>query len=501
MSASREKKKRQELLASGTVDPKAARAAEQKAAERKSNILYGTIAAVFVVVAAALLIYNSGIIQRSQTAVTIDGKKYTVPQTAYYYNQVCSNYASFFGQEYLQTLKAQPHPTDADKTYNDYFKESAVETMKYVHAAVTAAKAAGVSLDSDDEAAVKSNVDSVKSAAASAGYSYGAYLKAVYGPTMTGSVYESCLRDQVLASKYASVYSEENFVYTDDEIQAYYEENKDSYDLVDGAYVTISGTPEAQTDADGNAVEATDEEKAAAMDAAKETAEQILAAYRTGKDLEAASAQAEGASYTGSTEMSSSSSVPGQWLFDESRRGGDAEVLADESNSRYYVAVFNGRQRNETPDYNVRHILVTAASLDLAEGETATEEQLTAKAEQILKEWDGTEAGFAALAEQYSQDGGSNTNGGLYENVPRGRMIAAFQDWCYEDGRQSGDTGIVYSSSTGAHIMYFVGYGSTPYWHYACESDLRNAAASDWQNSLTESASAEINAGGMKNVG
>ena len=32
MSASREKKKRQELLANGAADPKAARAAEQKAA-------------------------------------------------------------------------------------------------------------------------------------------------------------------------------------------------------------------------------------------------------------------------------------------------------------------------------------------------------------------------------------------------------------------------------------------------------------------------------------
>ena len=109
MSASREKKKRQEFLASGAVDPKAARAAEQKAAERRSNILYCTVAVIFVVVAAALLVYNSGIIQRSQTAVTIDGQKYTVPQAAYYYQQVCNNYGSMFGQEYLQTLKTQSY--------------------------------------------------------------------------------------------------------------------------------------------------------------------------------------------------------------------------------------------------------------------------------------------------------------------------------------------------------------------------------------------------------
>ena len=293
MSASREKKKRQEKLASGTVDPKAARAAEQKAAERKSNILYGTVAAVFVVVAIALLVYNSGIIQRNQTAVTIDGEKYSVPETAYYYNQVCSTYASLFGQEYLQTLKTQPHPEDETKTYNDYFKESAVDNMKYIHAATTAAKEANLSLDSEDEETVKANVESMKSTAAASGYSYGSYLKMVYGPTMTSGVFESCLRDQLLANKYSADYSEKNFVYSDDEILAYYNENKDSYDVIDGAYVSINGTPEAKTDDQGNAVEATEAEKAEALAEAAETAQAILEAYQKSGDLEAAASAHE----------------------------------------------------------------------------------------------------------------------------------------------------------------------------------------------------------------
>ena len=498
MSASREKKKRQELLAGGAVDPKAARAAEQKAAERRSNILYASVAAVIAVVAVALVVYNSGIIQRNQTAVTIGGQNYSVAKTSYYYQQVCSNYASMFGNEYLQSLKTQEY--SEGQTWDDYFKEQAVDTMKFLHAATTAAKADGVSLDADDKALVQSNVDAAKTAAKTYGYSYGSYLKALYGQYMTGSVFESCLEDQILASKYASKYSEENFVYSDDEIQAYYEENKNSYDLVNGGYVSISGTPEAKTDADGNTVEATDEEKAAALAAAKDAADAILDAVKKGVSLEDAAAQYDNVTYTGGEELSTSSGVAGQWLFDESRKAGDAEVLDDESNSRYYVAQFNSRKRNEALDYNVRHILVTAANLDLADGETATEEQLTAKAQEILNGWDGTEDGFAKLAEQYSQDGGSNTNGGLYEDVPKGYMISEFQDWCYEDGRQSGDTGVIYASSTGAHIMYFVGYGDTQYWHYACENALRSAAESEWETTMTESAAAEI-AGGMKNVG
>lgn len=500
MSASREKKKRQEFLASGAVDPKAARAAEQRAAERKSNILYAAVAGIFVVVAVALVVYNSGIIQRNQTAVIIDGEKYNVAETSYYYSQVYQNYASFYSQLGMDPsgLKSQPYGDDGT-TYDDFFKQSAVDNMKYIHAAVKAAGEANMTLDSDDEAVVKQNVDSVKSAAAAAGYGYSSYLKALYGATMTSSVFESCLRDQVLASKYADKYSEDNFVYTEDEIQAYYEEHKDTYDVVDAAYVTVSGAPEAKTDDEGNTVEATDEEKAAAMDKAKGMAEDILQIYETGHSLP--EDYDEKAVYTENAEMGYSSGVLGDWLFDEGRKAGDAEVLADESGSRCYVAVFNGRERREALDYNVRHILVTAANLDLPEGETATEEQLTAKAQEILDGWDGTEEGFAKLAEEYSQDGGSNTNGGLYEDVPQGRMVAPFQDWCYEEGRKAGDTGVVYYSGTGAHVMYFVGYGDTQYWHYGCENALRSNDQSEWQTQLTNSVTAETNEGGMKQVG
>ena len=56
MSASREKKTRQDLAAQGITDPKKIREAEEKAKARKSNILYGVIAGVFVLVAAALLV-------------------------------------------------------------------------------------------------------------------------------------------------------------------------------------------------------------------------------------------------------------------------------------------------------------------------------------------------------------------------------------------------------------------------------------------------------------
>ena len=164
--------------------------------------------------------------------------------------------------------------------------------------------------------------------------------------------------------------------------------------------------------------------------------------------------------------------------------------------------MYKRQERDDSPaTYNVRHILVTKDSLALPEGEEATEELLKAKAEEILDTWDGTEEGFAKLAEENSKDPGSNTTGGLYEDVAKGQRVAAFQDWCYEDGRKSGDTGLVYNASTGYHIIYVVGYGDEQNGHYNCENALRSADASEWQSGLIASASAEINESGMKNVG
>ena len=503
MSASREKKKRQEFLAGGGVDPRAARAAEQKAAEKKAKILYTTLAIAFVVVAVFLVVYNSGIIQRNQTALTIDGEKYTVADVSYYYYDAYQNflntygsYASMFGLDTSKSLKSQNYSDDM--TWDEYFKEQAVGSMKFIHAVLAKAQEEGMTLEDEDMETFNSSVESLKSQASQYGYSYKAYLNVVYGSSMTASVFEEHLKDQILASKYVTAY-QDTLTFTDDEIQAYYDENKNTYDLVSGEYVSISGSAESTTDEEGNTVEPTEEEKTAAMEAAKETAEAIMAAYEDGGDLEAL-AEEYGATYTSSDEMTYSSTyVYGDWFFDEGRTAGDAEVLEDTNYNRYFVAVFHDRQQDDALDYNVRHILVTEDNLELDEGEEATDEMILAKAQEILDSWDGTEEGFAELAKEYSQDGNA-AEGGLYENVAKGTMASEFEDWCYEAGRKSGDTGIV-ETSYGQHIMYFVGYGETPYWYYACNNALVSNAYTEWQTEMTDSVTAEVNESGMAQIG
>ena len=124
---------------------------------------------------------------------------------------------------------------------------------------------------------------------------------------------------------------------------------------------------------------------------------------------------------------------------------------------------------------NVRHILIQPTA---AEDGTITEEAWTAaeaEAQRIYDEWlagEATEDVFAEMAGTYTQDPGSQTTGGLYEAVYPGQMITEFNDWCFADGRQVGDHGIV-KTSYGYHIMFFSGEGDYAYWEMAAEDLCR----------------------------
>ena len=75
MSASREKKFRQDQTSISWSDPKTAREAEARKAQKRSNAMYTAIAVVFVLVAVVAVIWRSNIIPKMATAATIDGQE------------------------------------------------------------------------------------------------------------------------------------------------------------------------------------------------------------------------------------------------------------------------------------------------------------------------------------------------------------------------------------------------------------------------------------------
>lgn len=159
----------------------------------------------------------------------------------------------------------------------------------------------------------------------------------------------------------------------------------------------------------------------------------------------------------------------------------------DEQLSDYYDEhaddyLAQGIEKDDTHMINVRHILITPSGQD--ENGEYTEEAWAAaeeEAQRILAEWESgekTEESFAEMAMQYSTDPGSNTNGGLYEDVYPGMMVTEFNDWCFDESRQPGDCEIV-ETTHGYHIIYFIGQTETRAWFDTAKDDMASAAAGE----------------------
>ena len=241
---------------------------------------------------------------------------------------------------------------------------------------------------------------------------------------------------------------------------------------------------------------------------AKATADAIVAAYKDGlaeaegsPDYEAVFAAAvdsqtgEAGEQPTQRTAYNGGSLPtayADWMKDSARKAGDVAAFPDaETDPTTYIAVlYLSRDDNSYNTASVRHILVKAEASEDGTYSDEAKAAAKARAEEILAEFnagDKTEESFAALAEQYSEDAGSNTNGGLYENIGHGQMVEEFDAFCF-GGHKPGDTGIVYGESgsyAGYHVMYYVGEGGL-YKDYIAKSDLENEAIDAWIGELTD---------------
>lgn len=122
---------------------------------------------------------------------------------------------------------------------------------------------------------------------------------------------------------------------------------------------------------------------------------------------------------------------------------------------------------------NVRHILIAPEGEKNSDGTYSEEAWAAAETEanRIYELWkqNETEENFSELAKNYSVDNAEE--GGLYEDVAPGDMVTEFNDWCFSDGRKTGDNGIV-RTKFGYHIIYFCGNTDTRAWFGTAKQDL-----------------------------
>ena len=481
MSASKEKRERADLRETGSYR-KLNEQAETEKKNRKRKTTSWVIFIVVIVLAIVVILFGTNILYGNAAAVTAGSEKYTAVDYNYFYSTLNMNYTNYYGAGMS----------------GDVMRQNTLDLMQSIAVRANAAKAAGYTLSADGQATVDEQISAMISAAESNGADLNAYMAACFGRGVTEKVVRSNMSKWLLADEY-SAYLKESYEFTDEELDAYYAENKKDIDTVVYNIFFVNG---AATEADEeNGIEAVSSEDAMAEalktaelfvsrldgeetfgDIAYDLAEESMKPFYEGEDA-----------CTASATYAQTSEIFADWLFDGSRRAGDHESFILESedgtgSQGYYVVEFTERADTAYTVKNVRHILIKPEAVNsddydsdeaYNEAVSVANEAARAEAQDIYDEWlagDKTEESFAALADMHSDD---SSEGGLIENIYKGQTVEDFEDWCFDAHRKSGDNGII-ESSYGYHIMYFVSEGDI-YSRFAAREKSISDAYSTWE--------------------
>ncbi len=416
-------------------------------------------------------------------AATSEHFSFTKGEVAYFFALTFKNYysyLSYFGVDPSVSLKEQQYTEDS--TWFDAFLE---ESMKYVRNYLLFSEAAldrGLELSQDDLDYIAQQKAEIAEEAEGYGWDSETYLEQIFGTNINWEILEGSMRKMLLADKgYNAVNDELEAAISEEDIQQHFEEKKTEFTYID--YVDLNFL-------DGEKL--TDNDREELLKAFKEASDEasfmkavILYVDKTVDEEEIKEA---GSSLKYAEELIKANTKSMQqyvqsdmmdWAFSDDRSS-DVFVDAEANDGAQHAYLLKrAPYRDEETYVNVRHILLMTSTLGSAEAARA-------KAEEIYAKWQAgtkTEDSFADLARQYSEDGGSASDGGLYEDVYRGEMVEPFENWCFDAARKPGDTGIV-DTESGSHIMYFI--SSDTGWHLDALGDLMDEAYAKAVKTLQE---------------
>lgn len=437
----------------------------------------------------------------STPVMTVGEHTVMIPEYNFYYMtsygqfmNSYGDYASMFGLDITKPFDEQPcGMAEEGSTWHDYFSSQAEQQICFTMAYTDMAKAENMSLNEENKKALKEHIDGIAPFAKENNITEEEYFTKCFGDGMTKDLYTEIIERYYLAVQWQNEQSERIGAtkYSDAEIEDYYKQNETQLGVVD--YREFRFISPAT-----NAEDETDEQREEYLKKTVSDAHAMADKIKTEKDfidlaLENAPEEdkekyknddmtlKKGASNQGETDEISA------WLFDKERKVNDVTVIEGKDTATVLMAVSGVYKNEATAFVDIRHILVMTESEDDEAPTDAQVAQAHEKAQKILEDWqagEATEESFAKLANEKSEDPGSNTNGGLYEGVVPGKMVAEFNDWCFDPARKPGDVGLV-DTTYGTHVMYFSKAGEA-----AWLSDVKEALSTNAMNKFFDGVTA-----------
>lgn len=349
---------------------------EREKEERiKKWMRIGSIAVLVCLIVLVAASAGTGIYKKQKyfngTYVKIGNYDLTQLEYDYYFNSTANNYISTYS--YLLSYMGLDASKDyADQVYSgemtwkDFFDQMTVARIKEVKALKDDAAKTGFTFD--EAAEYQTFQENLSQAAAAAGESEGQYYKNFYGEYATAENMEGFVKDNLLASAYYQKLMEDRTP-SQEEIDAYYEENKMNYDTVDYRSFTFQ-----RADITENSEEA---DRTAAVEEFQKSAEEFQSRLEAGEDFNALCIEyaadeetkakyedtANDASLTQDVNYERAYYVYSAWLFDEARTEKEITVVPDVANGRCYVLQFEERKKDtETVNNSISDTLSNKAA-------------------------------------------------------------------------------------------------------------------------------------------
>lgn len=457
----------------------------------KTILLCGTILIV-IITAISIFSYEK---ERKETVFAtfakIDDREITALEYSYHYNLYLSDFieeygssASEFGLDLSKPYESQE--LSDGTTWAEYFRNKTIENILEINFMYEEAEKNNFICENIDEE-VNKYLEDIRYSANLKDLSYKKYLSNTFIKNTKEKDLIPIIKKYVIASEYIQNYKD-NYEVSEEQINKYYEENKDTYDEVDyrifkfsvyDEYLNMakesSNTStvvknEEETDEEANLVIDVDiyeEAKEKTLKTAteffnqvydEETFKELCIKYTKNDEVKEKYKEFDLSLNEGKTYSSVSKSLA-KWLFNEERQEKSTAVIYDDNELCYYVVYFKDRYKSTTNTVTIKSIFVPYILTDFNSFEfsTADKDKTEETVKEILDKWEKSEkkeSDFDQLLKEYNK---TNTTG-IYEDSLYTSIPSIFKDWAYDEERAAGDVE-VFRSDSGCSIAYYVSSG------------------------------------------
>lgn len=455
----------------------------------KRKILMASIISVIVLVCGGYFSYSIGLPAMVLSAGKIAGTDIKVDEFNYHFSEIFSTYSQYGIIPEDVDFDSVYDPTTG-KTYREFLYEQTAAKIQNIILLNEAAKKDGFKPQSVDRQ-VDAYIESIREYAKTYNRTADQVLTSRYGRGATVRSVMQYMSRELAAQEYSNYLRQTKFVLTQDDMLAMYDAAPSDYNKASFHLYFFPGSSDAT---------ATDEEKAAALAQAKETAQGVIAAATDPKAFRDACKEAAGdmaetlfvddadptlqENITKSEVMTQNEALA-EFLFSADRVEGDKTSI--ETEQGVYVVYFLSTQLDEIPVATYRSL-----SIPLNTKIDATAEEIQAELDAAKQTADGymtkvtDENSFVSLVKKYA-DINSASAGGYQDGVTADSLVseetteenAALSAWLFSDDRKAGDMTII-PGTYSVTLYYFV--QTLPEWQATLMQTHINTSYNAWMD-------------------